>query len=507
MTAHNWVLKREPSAIIVGAGPNGIYAASRLLQAGFRVTIIEAGFYNKESELVSRDSYEFISPSKMPKGVHQVGGASSKWHGRYSFFNQEDFEKSWNSRRWNLDLSDLKPNYEKVMKFMDLNSINLMLDSTKSEEPKNPSFPESWRLRHFYFCNPKRFIDEIVKLESYSRFELIQGCLVENFFEVQDMVEVSMKSSNGYTNLRCDYLILSGGTIQTTKLVSVAQSLFERNLDENEIRNFGYLMEHIEGPIGHLIIPRKNNSGLESLILNGNNRLRKDNKKFGRGVELICDSSGKKISITNQFEFREDCFQLSKFYQKAKNKQRIIYKIPYWMLYRLTWLMWKLGKFVRMILLKEKVIIWIKSEEIPFRDSRLTIKHNSISYIHLISPKTVYLTLDLILEFKKQIYATYGRHLKLRKELDSGVLPEDLLMNFHPSGTLSMGPEKEGFLVNWDQSLHFSNRVFVTNASVFPTSSNSNPTMTALALTDRVCDYLIKCSSNGSGRCITRSIH
>lgn len=492
-------MQREPSAIIVGAGPNGIYAASRLLQAGFRVTVIEAGFYNKESELVSKDSYEFISPSKMPTGIHRVGGASSKWHGRYSLFNQEDFEKSWNGRRWNLDLSDLKPNYERILNFLDLNSINLVRESTESESPKRPTFPESWRLRHFYFCNPNRFIDEIVKLESESKFELIQGHLVENFFEVEDEVEVSMKSSHGHTNLRCDYLILSGGTIQTTKLVSVAQAFFQRNLDDIAAKDFGYLMEHIEGPIGHLIIPRSD-PVFEHLILNTNNRLRKSNKNVGRGIELIYDSRGKKIAITNQFEFRVDCFQLSKFYQKVKNEQVIIYKIPYWLLYRLTWLMWKLGKLARKILLKEKIIIWIKSEEIPFRKSRLTIKNNSISYSHSISRKTESLNLHLISEFKKQIYVTYGRHLRLRKEIETGVLPEDLLINFHPSGTLSMGPEKEGFLVNWDQSLHFSSKVFVTNASVFPTSSNSNPTTTALALTDRVCDHVIKISSNGSGR-------
>lgn len=485
------VMKREPSVIIVGSGPNGIYAASRLRQAGFRVTIIEAGFYVGESELLTKDSYEFLSPSKMPEGIHRVGGASAKWHGRYSIFNREDFEKSWNGREWNLGLDNLKINYERVLNFLDCDSIDLLLEPEDHENLKGHTFPESWRLRHFAFCNPKRFIDEITQLEKESGFKLIEGCLVERFFAVQDKVGVVVKSSQGNTTMSCDFLILAGGTMQTTRLVHVSSVPADGNLRVGAVYHFGYLMEHIEGPIGYILVPRKKKPIFENLILDTGNRLRKDKKDFGRAVEVRLDSNGERILLTNQFEFREDCFQLSKFYQKATKDQVIDYRNPYWVLYRLTWLFWKFGKFVRKILSKEKIIIWIKSEEIPFRDSRLTIKNDYISYFHSISPKTANLTLELILEFKKQVYTNYGCNLNLRKEIESGLLPDDLLLNFHPSGTLSMGPEEKGFLVNWNQSLISSRRIFITNASVFPTSSNSNPTMTALALTDRVCEYLI----------------
>ena len=106
--------------VVVGAGPIGIYTAERLLALGHKVTLLESGNLEKESSLISRDSYLFNSESAMPSNVHRVGGGSNYWHARFGEFLEEDFQtiEKINVKGWPYPKSALAPYYKAISQYL-----------------------------------------------------------------------------------------------------------------------------------------------------------------------------------------------------------------------------------------------------------------------------------------------------------------------------------------------------------------------------------------------------
>ena len=63
-------------------------------------------------------------------------------------------------------------------------------------------------------------------------------------------------------------------------------------------------------------------------------------------------------------------------------------------------------------------------------------------------------------------------------------------LNWHPMGTLRMGLDPEQSVCDSDLRLRSAERIYVADASVFPSGSNANPTFTALALGLRLASHL-----------------
>ena len=71
---------------LIGAGPVGIFLSFLLIEKGYKVTLYEAGSRDSESTNLNLSNYVFKTKSKMPSGVHRVGGASNLWKRRVSEF-------------------------------------------------------------------------------------------------------------------------------------------------------------------------------------------------------------------------------------------------------------------------------------------------------------------------------------------------------------------------------------------------------------------------------------
>ena len=58
--------------------------------------------------------------------------------------------------------------------------------------------------------------------------------------------------------------------------------------------------------------------------------------------------------------------------------------------------------------------------------------------------------------------------------------------NWHPMGTLRMGSSPDTSVCDPDLRIHGNKNIFLISSAVFPTSSNGNPTFTALALAEKL---------------------
>jgi hypothetical protein len=63
---------------------------------------------------------------------------------------------------------------------------------------------------------------------------------------------------------------------------------------------------------------------------------------------------------------------------------------------------------------------------------------------------------------------------------------------FHQIGTTRMGRDPKNSIVDADCRVHGMNNLFIASSSVFPSSSQANPTFLAIALAMRLADHLAK---------------
>ena len=236
--------------VVIGAGPIGIYTAERLIRLGHKVTLIESGNLEKESSLISRDSYLFQSESAIPANVHRVGGGSNYWHARFGEFLDEDFQNidELNVEGWPYQKSALSRHYKTVSQ--ELTGIALSddeyLDNFMSHLKKvlHPDLA----LRLFRFAEEFSFVDRLAKFRENLNFTLITDCRVDSISPVRNFdgakYVCNLTSNSGVTEIHATEIVICAGTLQSTKLILNSKNLIGVNDKKIVGQN---LMEHLEG--------------------------------------------------------------------------------------------------------------------------------------------------------------------------------------------------------------------------------------------------------------------
>jgi len=100
-----------------------------------------------------------------------------------------------------------------------------------------------------------------------------------------------------------------------------------------------------------------------------------------------------------------------------------------------------------------------------------------------------------------EILMPYTQHVVIKTEADlafirrRGIVPNDtMLASSHPQGTLRMGENPDNAVVNFAGEAHAVKRLFVADASLFPSSIGVPPTLTIAALADYVARQIIELS-------------
>lgn len=105
--------------VVVGAGPNGIFATERLRAAGLRVLLLEAGRRHRHGNAFTpsdHPQWRFQSAGKRCEWlrVHGVGGGSLVWGGWANRFSEVVFRE----RSWPYTLATLAPAYAKAERWL-----------------------------------------------------------------------------------------------------------------------------------------------------------------------------------------------------------------------------------------------------------------------------------------------------------------------------------------------------------------------------------------------------
>lgn len=481
---------------VIGSGPVGIFVSHQLLKHGKTVALFDAGNATNESSLLNRESYEFVTPSALPKNVHRLGGGSNYWMNRVSQFLDMDFQEhvSRPGTKWPVDLTEIRSHYEALESQVFPCDLNEQQIKTHLLGLVPSGIPQMLTLRPFRYMPEDYFNKLFAEMKLNPNFILKLEHFCVDFRNLEDSrIEMKFATSGGTVVEIADLLIIACGALQSPSLV--ARSFVAEGKNPDSIGS--QLMEHLEGYIGSIRIKSSQREAISPFILDAERRL--EHQQFGTGIALkeeILQKNGWpnfQVEIVPYIPDYKLNRVLSIYPDQSMNPvifflltklayiERVIKKASY--------------KFIHSVLNLFRISyysVWIKSEEFPSHSSRVifdpysskTIYNHTVS--DLTSKKLREGLLFLSKTFQLEDMGRFHFYSRLFDEEESLYLRP----NWHPMGTLPMREESQLCLVNSKQALVGFNNVYLCDASIFPSGSNSNPVFTALMLALRLSKNL-----------------
>jgi len=492
---------KENSVCVIGAGPVGIWTASKLLENGFQVELIEAGYEERESSLLSLKDYDFLTPSALPKNAHKVGGGSNLWMSRIGEFLESDFRRIPGVREnsWPIEKQALDMHYKSCYKFLtggtqlDEEFIDSRMNSVRKTLPKELD------LRLFRFGRLDVFRNLLLEMKKDSRFVLTQGCRVAELMNQEEIEKIAVhgRYESGEKLIRTfDFVVVAGGSLQST-------ALLRNSIDFSDFRNFALvgrgLMEHFDGYVGTLRISRTDLPVLKSFALKKNRTLKDSSEDFGVGIRFAESFSRLNKFVTAHLElapfqprYHFDTTALSLRYPKMNHYLKKSLLLSIFQVERLLKKSFFALKQLYLSLIQEtEYSIWLKGEEVLSEDSFLEFTSSKVLYGHRISRESSLQIRRVLQSFSDVIANNRMGTVKFYKSLFRKNHEFYLRPNWHPMGTLRASALTETVC---DPNFAYVNskRIFVASSATFPTGSNANPTFTAMATGGFIAEHLSK---------------
>jgi hypothetical protein len=480
---------------LIGAGPVGIFLSYLLIEKGHRVTLYEAGGREAETANLNLGHYIFKTKSKIPSGVHRVGGASNLWKRRVSEFSAEAFnriDKNGN-RLWPIEFSELEKANALLFSLVGEEGLGDKDYLEKYFNQAHLELPAPLKLTLFRFCDENYFTSLLANLERNENFTLVTNTLVTEIRQSdmndqeQNNVEllfIEATSGNSGNVFHSD-VVLTGGCLQSTSLAMKSTDILAKLSAPNLIGKF--LMEHFDGYVGTIRIKPKDKTTLKKIILNEDRKI--PGTAFGVGLTFTNKSS----KISKDIEFHLEFVKWRKTYLFDPNLN-IFNGLPL-RLYKALFFLERITKKVPSELRKfwfqatstEMYSVWLKGEELSFFTSQLQISNDKnkrdvkLIYNHRVSKETKILMRKRLVELSNFLQSSNLAKFRIHSyfRLNSLFYTGP---NFHPMGSLRMGLDPKDSIVGPDFSFHGSSHIFAVNSGIFPNGSNHNPTAMVLAL-------------------------
>lgn len=482
---------------IIGAGPTGINLSSSLVRKGFQVALIEAGRADSEGNDLSLESYLFESASSIPENVHRLGGGSNYWVGRIGEFLPLDFDELRGVRpqSFPLDYEDIKEFYGQAFELLTGNRIHDSELVLSESARLNIELPKNLALRIIRYANKSYFRDSLDNLDRNPKFKLHLGqkCTeISKTFDSGGKELYKIVCSPGETELSgtFDVVILCCGAMQSPTLVLNSPDLLN---SENSMIAGSFLMEHFEGFAGEIIWNSSKHSKLLKKIKLDHNRETRKSEGLGLGIKISEMLRSQNASLNLQLEVIPR--QRKYIFDPAiRNEWLPMFNFLYFIERILRKALAEIANTIMGIFGKATYSVWVKSEILPNSDSKISLfkegQKTKTRYHHIVSQKSKLEFIRALKILEEELSHARVGDLKIKPAILNGT--DQILQgrNWHPMGTLRMGLDPAHSVCDSDLRLRSAERIYVADASVFPSGSNANPTFTALALGLRLASYL-----------------
>ena len=479
---------------VIGAGAAGTYLASKLTAYG-RVCLLEAG--GEDYSENSQKNYEgkSIGSHHLTHGLDGsrlrfFGGSTNCWAGGCGKFDELDFRKrDWIANSgWPIELKDLNEHYSRVKKFLEI-------DEEKSVLARF-SAPSPFEIRTLGYTEKKLFNELFIKDFSESRdLTLILNFNAVKLISLQNRIsKVSGRNYQGdEIGITSKYFVISSGGIASTNFLQRNEGI----VNQKSRKNLGiYFQDHPIAPAATLILNKPLNLSVAQ-------------DYWGQQIEpffILPEKIQREKRLLNcAIQIYEEPAQLSKstvsalkIYKKLKGNN---VTTSFEDIKRLVSNPLAVIKDLRNRKNRENLVYTMRFqlEQSPNPMSKLTIEeseNNEATYSPILDWNFTQLerhTLDVNLAyFASYILEKRIGILKLDWQLleHNNSLPFALRGGQHHSGSARMAASEKDGVVDKNLKVFGTDNVYVCSSAVFPTNSWVNPTLTILALADRLATHL-----------------
>lgn len=526
---------------IVGAGAAGITIALKLAEAGIDVILIESGGMNIEEDTQSLyqghvvDEKLHSPPDKYRQ--RRFGGSTTIWGGRCMPFDPIDFERRdyINESGWPIDYKDVADYYPEASQLCEIGEPDFKIDIFQKDAPNiiNGFVSDVVSTQGIEkFSCPTNFANRYGhRLAAYSNLRVIlhANCTSIELIESGQRVDYLQIKTLKNTTFRvyAERVIIAMGGLETPRLLLASKSVNSKGVGNDYDVVGRYYMCHMAGNIGNIkinapikdvyhnyylspegVYSRRRFSLFENIQREqkiGNMIARLHFPKISDPVHkigvlsslyivknLISYEYGKRLNdgSIKPFEYIKHLFNI------VTDPIDIFKFLTHWVTKRT----FADRKFPSIILSNRNNLFSfdVHGEQEPNFNSRVSLT-DATDQLGMPQIKidwqytkndilTVKRTLDIFAEeFERKNIGSVS--------YDESRLEEELLRfgayGGHHIGTARMGSDIKTSVVDGNCKVHSVDNLYISGSSVFPTSSQANPTLTIVAMSLRLAEHIL----------------
>lgn len=499
----------EGDICIIGAGAAGISIALDWIDTSLKVVLLEGGGFEYDSDIQDLYKGENTGQRYFPlrsSRLHLFGGTTGHWGGLCAPFDPLDFKvRSWVPHSgWPIDLEDLHPYYEKAHKPLELESYRYDLEFWQEQYPDMIPLPLNQEViwsKMWQFSPPTRFgiayREQIEKAPNIHLYTYANCTDIEANSGVSNIRQIHIKNKAGKSHrVRARYYVLACGAIQNARILLASNKQAAEGLGNGHDTVGRYFMEHLEIKSAELWLSKPYSTALYGF---------RSNIRRPRAEIAITEEVQEKYQMLNG--------TASMTYLPVANEQMAL--IDLWENEdpRLAY-----DNFVKNFRGAKEYYdtateaghhrafeLYTRMEQAPNPNSRLSIGREKDSLGVPIAKLHWDLT-ELDRNSIRKLYEIIGKEVGIngvgRVRLDeflweekSKEIPDTLGGGWHHMGTTRMSNDPKMGVVDKNCKVHGINNLFIAGSGCFPTAGAPNPTLTLVALSLRLSQYLKEMSN------------
>lgn len=516
----------ESDICIIGAGAAGISMAMELDKLGRSVLLLESGDFEYEQETQALNKGYSIGQAYYPLQSSRLrffGGTTGHWTGQCSPLDDIDFEeRDWvKNSGWPIKKSDLDPYYIKAQKICELQEYEYSSEYWEDKlEKKAIEFDKKLvRTKMWQKSAPTRFgtkyrsnIIDSKNIRLITDANLTRINLTEYGNQVESLKLSTLKKKTH--TVKAKAYVMACGALQNVRHLLNSNNIINKGIgNENDLVG-RFFMEHPHVDTADMVLLANTNMNLyydgslnsKAFGMFSTSQSIQRNLKLQNFSARVESNDSKHLAIDKD---SDDAMGKLKQWENLDGRTEKVAKLRSVIGDRST--DWIIDKFVieegqRLRQEGDKLetshhVLNTRSEQSPNPDSRvdlantkdaLGIPHTRLNWQLTESDKASILNSNLILG--KELGRLGIGRLKINDWLFDKKIewPKFLGGGWHHLGITRMHEDPKKGVVDKNCKVHSINNLYISSSSVFTTSGVANPTLTIVALSLRLADYLNK---------------
>jgi choline dehydrogenase-like flavoprotein len=502
---------------VIGTGAAGITVAMEFRNSPYRVLLLEAGhhlFEPQTQQLYAGDMAGLPFPSLLEGRARTHGGTTTLWAGQAARLQALDFEpRDWVPHSgWPISRAELEPYYPRAENMMGLGPKTYD-EASWPQERKLPTYDPSklcFRFSQFATLRHRNFATAYAReLKEAANVELLFHANVVSLDTNPDATHVErvrLKTLGGKTGTaRAKYYLLCAGGIETARLLLASNRVEPHGLGNRHDLVGRYFQDHIHA-LGAIVTPHNRKSwhgyfdpfyhrGIKYCPkIAASERLQRSEKILNIAAEIVYETAA------------DSPVEAAKLLLRAPRRRELWGKVPKAILniikrpHELAATLYRYGLLKQTVSSKRGVVyLGTQSEASPNPHSRVRLGDQvdplgmRRSVVEWRLTELDRRTIDV---FVGAVEAELKR-LGLGR-IDVTLLPAEFPAGLggsvheasHHMGTTRMHDDLRYGVVDRHCQVHGVANLYVGSSAVFPTGGFSNPTLTMIALCQRICDRL-----------------